>query len=484
MSDFILLVGSWLLTFLLHSTVWLGLAILLLRQFPTFTPAVRDWIWKGVMIGSLLSPTFQVGATTWLGWDGFGSQLTLTSPDASFSTVALLENVAKTPLLENVNSNALALGPYLLPESTANPEQSQLAFMLAAAPLIDPGVWPEADGTLLTSVVAADENLAATPLWLKILLSLWACGALLGLTHWALAVLRLRKQLASRLPLTTGSLVRNIQKDLARFGTSRSRRIRFSLSDQIQVPVAFGILRGEVCLPMRALQELDSAQQQTMLGHELAHLMRRDPVWLNLFQLMQRVLFLQPLLLFARREALHAAEEICDAWAIHRSGNRVALAECLTTVAQWLRPGSRSLPVACMAQPGSPLGRRVNRLLDQHSEVAPRSAAVRGSIAFGLVAILASMAMFAPQVAGHFRTPLAEEANANQLALKADWRLAEDRIAFLHLEIAALRQELALSYSLPGNDSNLHLNLNNLQLQLQRLEQLSDTVRWNIQTQN
>ena len=483
MSDFILLVGSWLLTFLLHSTVWLGLALLLLRRFPTFTPVVRDWIWKGVMLGSLLSPTLQVGATTWLGWDGFGSQLNLTTPASAVAT-ALVEVAPAAEGLESTEANAFTLGPYFVPESSVNPEQSQLALMLAAAPLIDPGVWPEADGTLLASATLVDESLPTTPLWLKILLSLWAFGALLGVTHWALAVLRLRKQLASRLPLTTGSLVRNIQKDLARFGTSRSRRIRFSLSDQIQVPVAFGILRGEVCLPMRALQELDSAQQQTMLGHELAHLLRRDPLWLNLFQCMQRVLFLQPLLVLARREALHAAEEICDAWAIHRSGNRVALAECLTTVAQWLRPGSRSLPVACMAQPGSPLGRRVNRLLDQSAEVAPRSAAVRGSIAFGLVTILASMAMFAPQVAGHFQTSLDEETNADQLALYADWKLAEDRIAFLHLEIAALRQELALGYSLEGNDSNLHLNLNNLQLQLQRLEQLSTKIRWNIQTQN
>ncbi|MDA0668114.1 MAG: M56 family metallopeptidase [Planctomycetota bacterium] len=482
MSDFILLVGSWLLTFLLHSTVWLGLALLLLRQFPSFTPVVRDWIWKGVILGSLLSPTFQVSATTWLGWDGFGSQLTLTSPNTA--AASMLEEVAVTPMFENAEGNIFTLGPYFVPDTFVNPEQNQLAIMLAAAPLIHPGVWPEADGAMLATTASMDQPGQVIPLWLKVLLSIWVVGAWVGLTYWILAVLRLRKQLANRLPLTTGSLVRNIQKDLARFGTGRSRRIRFSLSDQIQVPVAFGILRGEVCLPMRALQELDSEQQQTMLGHELAHLLRRDPLWLNLFQFTQRILFMQPLLFFARREAFHAAEEICDAWAIHRSGNRVALAECLTIVAQWLRPGSRTLPVACMAQPGSPLGRRVHRLLDQEAEVAPRNAAVRGSIALGLVTILTSMAMFAPQVVGHFRAPITSEARADLLALEADWGLAEDRIAFLHLEIAALRQEMALGVFLEENDSNLHQTLNNLQLQLQRLEQLSDHVRWNIQTQN
>lgn len=483
MSDFILLVGSWLLTFLLHSTVWLGLALLLLRQFPTFTPVVRDWIWKGVMLGSLLSPTFQVGASTWLGWDGFGSQLMLTSTTPPISASPTLPEIAVNPV-GLPEANAYTLGPYFVSDVSLDPAQSQLAIMLAASPLIDPGVWPEAVAPLALSATLAEDDVPAIPLWLKALLSLWVFGAAIGLLHWAIAVIRLRRQLASRLPLTTGSLVRNIQKDLARFGTARSRRIRFSLSDQIQVPVAFGILRGEVCLPMRALQELDSAQQQTMLGHELAHLIRRDPLWLNLFHFMQRVLFVQPLLILARREALYAAEEICDAWAIHRSGNRVALAECLTTVAQWLRPGSRSLPVACMAQPGSPLGRRVNRLLDQESQVAPRSAAVRGSIAVGMVAVLASMAMFAPQVAGHFRAPLSVEDSADRSALEADWQLAEDRIIFLNLEIAALQQDMALSLDVDESVANLHQTLHNLQLQLQRLEQLSDNIRWNIQTQN
>lgn len=486
MSDAILLVGSWLLTFLLHSTVWLGVAWLLLRRFPALTPSVRDWIWKGVFVGSLLSPTLQIGASSVLGWEGLNSRLLLTE-------AAQPQNIALALTEANANQPAEATFAFQvqadpIPDSLIGPaisaESPMLATVLMPNVWVDPGAWPEPDPLAGTSVTPLDSMPGSVPTWLTWLVGLWALGAVVGLTIWLTALWRLHQNLKGRMPLTSGSLVRNIQKDLARLGAARSRRIRFSLSDRIQVPVAFGLRGGEVCLPMRALQELDSAQLQTMLGHELAHLMRRDPLWLTIYQLAQRVLFMQPLLLLARREAMHAAEELCDAWAIGRSGNRVALAECLTTVAQWLRPGSQTLPVACMAQPGSPLGRRVERLLDKGSRVAPRHAAVSGSVGLGLILLLTAMAVFAPGVASHLQPTADSDAAFDLSALKADWNLAEERIRFLELEIAALQQELALGLSELESPAELMNTLNQLQLQLNNLEQLSHTIRWNIESQN
>lgn len=495
MSDFALIAGSWLLTFLLHSTVWLGGAWLLLRQFPSVTPAARDWVWKGVFLGSLLSPTLQVGGTSLLGWDGLHRSLALeTTTHQELEVVPGLLK-AELEIVEPVpdafafefrpaagNQAEPALPPVEGAESLAYP-----ATILGPHPA-DLQAWPEAtltaDIALPEAVTVVEER--ALPLWLWVILGAWALGAAIGLVRWSYAWIALRRQLRGRMELTTGSLVRTIQKDLARIGNRRSKRIRFSVSDRIQVPVAFGMLRGEVCLPVRALRELTTAQQQTMLGHELAHLLRRDPLWLTAFHLTQRILFLQPLLWVARREALIAAEELCDAWAIHRSGHRVALAECLTTVAQWMRPGQADLPVACMARPGSPLGRRVDRLLDRDSEVRPRHRAVSGSIGVGLVTSLAAMALFAPGFAGPSKEePVAVEDNfpvITHASLLADWNLAQQRITFLQLEIDALRQESALAF--PGEDSadDLRLTLSRLELQLQRLEQLSDRIRWYLST--
>lgn len=502
MSDFALLAGSWLLTFLLHSTVWLGGAWLLLRQFPAITPTVRDWVWKGVFVGSLLSPTLQVGSSSLLGWEGLNQRLALAP------TKVLLEEPAPE-ITADVFVSAPPAAAYTLQFTPEAGEKTGLPFTEGETALLtvdtpkeplllgttyldqhpaDSQVWPESPlqadvAKPLASLATSKEIL---PLWLSILLGLWAVGATIGLIRWGYGLARLRRQLRGRMELTTGSLVKTIQKDLARLGSRRAKRIRFSVSDRIQVPVAFGLMRGEVCLPVRALRELNTAQQQTMLGHELAHLLRRDPIWLTAFHLTQRILFLQPLLWLARREALIAAEELCDAWAIHRSGNRVALAECLTTVAQWMRPGQADLPVACMARPGSPLGRRVDRLLDRSSVVGPQNRAVRGSIAVGLVGLLAGMALFAPGFASRLAMPEAtvEEnlSTVTSATLMADWNLAQQRIEFLHIEIDALRQELA--FVLPGdaNIADLRQTLSRLELQLQRLEQLSDRIRWNLST--
>lgn len=497
MSDFALLAGSWLLTFLLHSTVWLGGAWLLLRQFPTLTPTVRDWAWKGVFLGSLLSPTLQVGGASFFGWEGLNQSLVL-KPELRLVEPETTEHLAEFLAPEE---SAAAFTLEFTPEP--RPTEGDVALLLSEkAPAMlgttvhpaanrlhpaDAQVWPETPIQVHLEKSATAAPKESLPLWLQGLLGLWAVGAAIGLIRWVAALVGLRRQLRGRMELTTGALVKTIQKDLARFGTRRAQRIRFSVSDRIQVPVAFGLFRGEVCLPVRALRELDTAQQQTMLGHELAHLLRRDPVWLALFHLTQRVLFLQPLLWVARREALIAAEELCDAWAIQRSGHRVALAECLTTVAQWMRPGQAELPVACMAQPGSPLGRRVERLLDRSSVIGPANRAVRGSIAFGLVSLLAAMAVFAPGFASRWTEapPAVEEtiATITPATLMADWNLAQQRISFLHFEIDALREELALALPMEDAADDLRQTLSRLELQLQRLEQLSDRIRWNLSTQ-
>ncbi|MGB0953088.1 MAG: M56 family metallopeptidase [Planctomycetota bacterium] len=496
MSDFALLAGSWLLTFLLHSTVWLGGAWLLLRQFPSVTPTVRDWVWKGVFVGSLLSPTLQVGGTSLYGWEGMNQSLVL-QPEVAAPQPAVAEITADV-FVPSETAQALTL--QFTPEEPLV-EGDVAMFAIKDAPMVlgtsvrdrsslpatTVREWPETpiQANIEQPATAAPEE--SLPLWLQGLLGLWAVGATVGLIRWVAALMGLRRQLRGRMELTTGALVKTIQKDLARFGTHRANRIRFSVSDRIQVPVAFGLFRGEVCLPVRALRELDSAQQQTMLGHELAHLLRRDPVWLAAFHLTQRILFFQPLLWLARREALIAAEELCDAWAIHRSGHRVALAECLTTVAQWMRPGQADLPVACMARPGSPLGRRVERLLDRSAVIGPAHRAVRGSIAFGLVSLLAAMAVFAPGFASRWtEAPPAVEENVTTItsaSLMADWNLAQQRIRFLHFEIDALREELDLALPGEATADDLRQTLSRLELQLQRLEQLSDRIRWNLSTQ-
>ena len=88
-------------------------------------------------------------------------------------------------------------------------------------------------------------------------------------------------------------------------------------------------------MPETALTELDLEQQRSMLAHELAHLARRDPIWLALASLIERVLWIQPLNRLAVSRLHTLAECFCDDWALRRSVTPVALASALARVAEW-----------------------------------------------------------------------------------------------------------------------------------------------------
>ena len=175
------------------------------------------------------------------------------------------------------------------------------------------------------------------------------------------------------------------------------RRVRLSRSDRLPAPIAFGILRPEICVPSRVLHGLNEAQQDCVLAHELAHLVRRDPAWLALLHLVERVLFVQPLNHVAVRRLREVAEYCCDAWAVERTGDRLTLARCLTEVAGWFGP-SRPAPVRVTAMAGSPssLARRVGRLLDEAPVRAAKSRPIVAAV--GLFVVLAVVTATAPGI--------------------------------------------------------------------------------------
>src|SRR6185503_2037636 len=125
-------------------------------------------------------------------------------------------------------------------------------------------------------------------------------------------------------------------------------------------PVALG--RDEICLPSRALSELDPVRMESIIAHELAHLVRRDPSWLTAARVIEALFFFQPLNILARRRMQESAEFASDAWASMRVARPLDLAHCLARVAEWTIASPR-LPVPAMAERrGAVLVRRVERL--------------------------------------------------------------------------------------------------------------------------
>jgi len=240
------------------------------------------------------------------------------------------------------------------------------------------------------------------PRWHAALSLAWMAGGLVGLALLGVALVRLRRGLSQRFEIVRGP-VHELFVDLQRRAGLR-RRVRLWCSTELCAPITFGVLRPQVCLPLRALSRLTRGQQEAMLAHELAHAVRRDPAWLVACRALERLFFFQPLNRVARRELQEVAEYLSDEWAAARIGGGLPLASCLTEIASWLVGRSRDVPAPAMATRGSQLGERVERLLERGPSSEPERR--RPWLVPLAAGALAGVALVVPGVAASGRAPL------------------------------------------------------------------------------
>jgi HEAT repeat protein len=214
---------------------------------------------------------------------------------------------------------------------------------------------------------------------------------ILGLSYIARRLI-LVGRLGDRQTVPDGRLLQMLTELASDAGLRRTPRL--TCTSRISSPIALGV--NEICVPETALTDLDIEQQRSLLAHELAHLARRDPVWLGVTSLIERVFWIQPLNRVANRQIAMSAEFLCDDWAVRRTGSGVPLARCLAQVAEWIQASPLGVPVAGMAEERSLLVSRVSRLLDG---VKPTTRSRRG-LAIGAVAVLAATIVVAPGVSG------------------------------------------------------------------------------------
>jgi len=354
---------AWLLTYAIHSTALLALAWLLVRA-RKFSPSASDLIWKTAMLGGILTATAQLR---------FDVQ--------PKGTVSLSKPVAEANYVAPV-----------LPHDDAEPVG--IAKFETA-----PAARPSSEA-MTTSAANRTPVPPAT-----IAVTAWAFIALvLGLSYAARRLI-LVGRIGDRRAVQDGRVI-DALADLSRDAGLRSVP-RLTTTVRISSPIALGI--REICVPETALTDLDLEQQRSMLAHELAHLARRDPIWLAVATLVERILWIQPLNRVARRQIATSAEYLCDEWAVRRTGSGVALARCLAQVAEWIQASPLGVPVAGMAEERSLLVSRVAKLLEEGIP-APRS---RRMLAVASAAVILATIALAPSVTGR-------SARANSVGAKVD----------------------------------------------------------------
>lgn len=333
-------VAGWLLTYLVHSTVIVG-AVWLIASRRRVSDTVREILWKSALVGGIVTATAQTAVAR----EPLGGQLRL-APRTTGSVM---------PAVRIVRSDVLDPRPRVM--------------------VLRPS------GTR----------------WTNVLVAFWFATAGGGLLLLTLGHARALRALGLRTSLDGTPIGHRLRELLARARVDRS--VDLTCSSAIASPVA--LPGDEVCLPRRALLELQPEEQDSMLAHEVAHLVRRDPQWLVLARAIEMVFFFQPLNRLARRRMQEVAEYLCDDWAVARTRRPVVLAKCLAAVAEWVgrtpaAAAPRLHPMSAMVESGgSPLVRRVGRILGVRS--APHARTPRAAVAAS-VCTLVLLAGVAPRV--------------------------------------------------------------------------------------
>lgn len=334
---------SWGVTYLMHSTLLIGGVWMATSRIAS--AAVRDALWKVALVGGLVTATLQVALPV-----GSASEVRVWNAEAPAAIAPAVDD----PALAAVRTNVDSLAPAAVVSSTPS---------------------------------SYDWRMPAAETWLIG----WSAIALLLLARLLRARERLVRLLASRQELVLGE-ERELVDDLAQRAGCR-RVVRLTRSDAIASPIA--MLRWEIVIPGATFARLNDEQRRTILAHELAHLQRRDPLWLTIAECCKALFFFQPLNVLAAAKMKETAEYLCDDAAIVQTGDRQALAETLAELASTLSP--MPARVAAMAEGGSNLVARVRRVLRAHT-TPDLPLPIRWRIALAGVPI-AIVAVLAPGVA-------------------------------------------------------------------------------------
>jgi beta-lactamase regulating signal transducer with metallopeptidase domain len=297
-------IASWLLTYLVHSTILLGTAWAVSRLLGERRLSLQETLLRLALVSGLLTSGLQLG----LGVQPLAGKLEMNTP--------------VTARVVDSNTKVISI--------------------------------PGADAAAIREVGVSPRRIHTA--WPIILLTLWGAGTALGLLGLGRSMLDLQRLLRTRRFRPVGRIVERLAAAMG----LRSE-VRLSTSKAIAVPFATGIRQPEICCPER-IHDLAPEHQTSLFAHELAHIARRDPAWQLLYRIGEAVLVLQPLNRIVRRRLEEISEHLTDERAVACTGNRLGLARCLVVLAHWGSAARLGAPAAAFAA-GPRLDRRINRLI-------------------------------------------------------------------------------------------------------------------------
>lgn len=348
---------AFLLTYLIHSTIFVLAASAILRSARwNFRPEIRIFAWKTALVLPFLT-AFLV-STDFLPHFGFRWSLAEDPSPMEIHASELTANAAPeyfNETLTSVEMNSIDTVEHVVAnESTVVPSQSdQLETAASDRPWFR---W-------------------RVGIWL-----LWGTLIVLFVGRLIFHTAQLR-QLRRRSRHVSGEdLNESLAKVRAAIGIQRP--VDLYLSAEIDSPLTGGIWKSFIILPEQWQRELGVSQHassdnrqigiEAVLAHELAHIARGDAFWTLIAYLIVGIIPWQPLNHFVYRQVRKEMEYVADLLAARTLGEGISLAKCLVYIGE-KRPSpvyrTRSPILGTgMASFRCELGNRVDKLLSYNQD--------------------------------------------------------------------------------------------------------------------
>jgi beta-lactamase regulating signal transducer with metallopeptidase domain len=162
-------------------------------------------------------------------------------------------------------------------------------------------------------------------------------------------------------------------------------------STSVDTPTVIGHRRPVVLLPVPAFETLATAEAESVLAHELAHVRRGDFVANGVQTLVEILFFFHPAVRWLSRRVRDERELCCDDIAVAAIGSRVVYARALAQLEQ-LRLSFRAARIALGATGGTLL-RRILRLADDTDQRMQGSVTPQVTLTLAIAVTLMCVAM-------------------------------------------------------------------------------------------
>jgi bla regulator protein BlaR1 len=232
-----------------------------------------------------------------------------------------------------------------------------------------------------------DEMMAVVLVALVLLVAVWFAGCVALMTRWTIRWRRVAAAVRQGSRLEHGREVTTLRRLERLHGIKRP--IQLVSSGASLEPGVFGIVNPVLLWPRTIAERLDDRQVESIITHELCHVLRHDNLASAIHMVVQALFWFHPLVWWLGTRLVDERERACDEAVIRMGSEPQVYAESILMTCQL----SVESPLVCVAGvTGSDLKRRIEQILKHEDGAALNS---WRKLLLGTAAILALAAPIA-----------------------------------------------------------------------------------------